>query len=81
MECQESLLQYVYIYIIYVHITNKNQAEWWKPVFGGSILGRRPSHGWLVQSLLNPVVGSDLWVQIDKIDQLNWTFLDVILLG
>ena len=33
-----------------------------------------------VQSLLNPVVGSDLWVQIDKIDQLNWTFLDVILL-
>lgn len=38
---------------------------------------------WLaqVESQLNPTVGSDLWVQIDKIDQLNWTFLDDILLG
>ena len=43
-------------------------------------VGDRPMVG-SVQSLLNPVVGSDLWVQIDKIDQLNWTFLDVILLG
>lgn len=92
MECQESLY-YIYIYIVYVH--KENQSEWWKPVFRGFILvghGRGndlffwftgETVPWLaqVESQLNPTVGSDLWVQIDKIDQLNWTFLDDILLG
>ena len=56
-------------------------------VMGGATIFFFDSRGetvpWLaqVESQLNPTVGSDLWVQIDKIDQLNWTFLDDILLG
>lgn len=76
MECQESLLQYIYMYISQtkINLNDGNQSlvdQFW--------VGDRLMVG-SVQSLLNPVVGSDLWVQIDKIDQLNWTFLDFILL-
>ena len=72
----ESTTVYIYMYISQtkINLNDGNQSlvdQFW--------VGDRPMVG-SVQSLLNPVVGSDLWVQIDKIDQLNWTFLDVILL-